>query len=220
MDRRERYSDHQEALRTTQDAHQSGIWTALPGVIQSFNAGAATVTVQPAIQGQFRGRDGTTTSRDMPLLVDVPVVFPRGGGVTLTFPIAVGDECLVVFASRCIDGWWQQGGSQPQIDARMHDLSDGFAVPGPFSQKTKIGGIATGSAQLRSDDGNTYVEVLAGHVNVRSATAVTLQAPSVTITSDDVQINGASLKHNGKNVGSTHTHTGVQPGGGTSGPPT
>jgi hypothetical protein len=217
VDRRERYDDHQEALRTTQDAHQSGIWTALPGIVQSFDAAAVTAVVQPAVQGETKDKDGTVSKRDMPLLVDVPVVFPRGGGVTLTFPVKAGDECLVVFSSRCIDGWWQDGGSQPSLDSRMHDLSDAIALVGPFSQKAKIGGISTTSAQLRSDDGNTFVEVLAGHVNVRSATAVTLQAPSVTITCDDVQINGASLKHNGKNVGSTHTHP--DPQGGNTGPP-
>jgi hypothetical protein len=32
-----------------------------------------------------------------PILNDLPVVFPRGGGVTLTFPIKEGDECLIVF---------------------------------------------------------------------------------------------------------------------------
>ena len=34
-----------------------------------------------------------------------------------------------------------------------------------------------------------------------------------------VNITGSSLTHNGKNIGSTHTHTGVQSGGGTTGVP-
>ena len=33
------------------------------------------------------------------------MVFPGGGGFALTFPVAAGDECLVVFASRCIDDY-------------------------------------------------------------------------------------------------------------------
>lgn len=35
----------------------------------------------------------------------------------------------------------------------------------------------------------------------------------------NVAFTGGSLTHNGKNIGSTHTHTGVQPGSGTSGAP-
>lgn len=33
-------------------------------------------------------------------------------------------------------------------------------------------------------------------------------------------VSGGSVTHNGKNIGSTHTHTGVQTGGGTTGAPT
>ncbi|MHA2903159.1 Gp138 family membrane-puncturing spike protein [Ralstonia mannitolilytica] len=131
----------------------------MPGIIQSFNAGAVTATVQLAIKGIVHAPDGTAQFVNMPLLVDVPVHFPRGGGCTLTFPVAKGDECLVVFAARCIDGWWQSGGVQAPMDPRIHDLSDGFAFVGFFSQATKIGGISTASTQLRSNDGATYIDL-------------------------------------------------------------
>lgn len=83
----------------------------------------------------------------------------RGGGCTLTFPIAEGDECLVIFASRCIDAWWTAGGVQVQSEFRMHDLSDGFAIVGPFSQATKISGWSTSAVQLRSNDGEAYLQL-------------------------------------------------------------
>lgn len=38
--------------------------------------------------------------------------------------------------------------------------------------------------------------------------------------SGNINFTGGSLTHNGKNIGSTHTHSGVQPGSGTSGAPT
>ena len=41
----------------------------------------------------------------------------------------------------------------------------------------------------------------------------------ITQSGGAVTLAGASLTHNGKNVGSTHTHTGVQTGGGTTGAP-
>ena len=208
MDPRERYSDPQEALRTAMDGHQAQQWTALPGIVQSFNAAAATVTVQPAIQGQVRLQDGTWKNVNLPLLPDVPVVFPHGGGVTLTFAIAAGDEVLVVFASRCIDGWWQDGGVQPPLDKRMHDMSDGFAIPGPFSQKRRIGNISTNSAQLRSNDGGTVVELASGRVRIKAA-SVTVDTPQANFTgkivaNGDIVGGGISLM--------THRHGGVQSG--------
>ncbi|MGC8050122.1 Gp138 family membrane-puncturing spike protein, partial [Salmonella enterica] len=78
---------------------------------------------------------------------------------SMTFPVAQGDECLVVFASRCIDSWWQSGGIQEQAELRMHDLSDGFAILGFRSQPRALSNISTTSAQLRSDDGATFIDL-------------------------------------------------------------
>jgi hypothetical protein len=118
------------------------------------------------------------TTQPYPLLVDVPVVFPRGGGVTLTFPIKQGDECLVVFASRHIDGWWQTGQISPPGSARQFDLSDGFAFVGPFSQKTKISGYSTDAAQLRSNDGDAYIQLnpTTHEIDAVTTTKITAQA--------------------------------------------
>lgn len=159
MDNRERYDDPEEALRVAMEGMRSGIWTSMPGIVQSFSDSAITATVQIAIKGVVHTPDGKAQFVNMPILVDVPVHFPRGGGCTLTFPVSKGDECLVVFAARCIDSWWQSGGIQTPMEPRIHDLSDGFAFVGFFSQATKISGISTSTAQLRSNDGSTYVEV-------------------------------------------------------------
>ena len=148
----ERVNDNQEALRLALEGHQAQVWTALPGIIESFDADAVTCTVQPAIKAEVRAPDGSTEWVSLPLLLDCPVAFQRGGGGTLTFPIAKNDECLVIFASRCIDAWWSAGGVQVQSEFRMHDLSDGFVIVGPYSQPTKIWNISTNSVQLRSND--------------------------------------------------------------------
>ena len=70
---------------------QSKLWTALPGIIQSFDAAAMTCTVQPAIQALVRDEVGSLASVDLPLLLDCPVQFPAGGGCTLTFPVKPND---------------------------------------------------------------------------------------------------------------------------------
>jgi hypothetical protein len=144
------------------DGRLAEVWTALPGVVQGFDPVALTVSVQPAVKGRITSPDGSTRSVALPLLVDVPVVFPRGGGFTLTFPVKDGDECLVVFSSRCMDAWWQSGGVQEPLEPRMHDLSDGLALVGPFSQAQRLGDVSAENVQLRTDDGATYIEIQPG----------------------------------------------------------
>lgn len=246
MDSRERYDDPEEALRVAMDGLKSGLWTSMPGIIQSFSAGAVTATVQISIKGVVHTPDGKAQFVNMPLLVDVPVHFPRGGNCTLTFPVAKNDECLVVFAARCIDSWWQSGGIQPPAEPRIHDLSDGFAFVGFFSQTTKIGGISTASAQLRSNDGSTYIDlnptsqkikiVAPGGFEVDAPTnlftgAVTIQglltwtagmvgsvASGVATTITGIINFIGSITSNGHAIDSTHQHTNSG-GTGLGGPP-
>lgn len=188
---------------------------AMPGIIQSFDAEAVTAVVQLAIRYIERDNNGNQTTNDYPLLVDVPVVFPRGGGCTLTFPVKEGDECLVIFADRCIDFWWQSGGVQEPADGRMHDLSDAFAIVGPQSQAKKITGISTTATQLRTDDGEAFIELATGG-------AVTITSPQVTINGP-LQVNG-EMTSTGDQIAAGisqtgHTHGGVESGGSNTGGP-
>lgn len=220
----------------------SNLRVSMPGIIQSFDPESVTCVIQPAINGSETDEAGNPVSLNLPLLVDVPVVFPRGGGVTLTFPVKAGDECLVIISDCCIDFWWQSGGVQEPVDTRRHDLSDAFAIVGPQSQAQKISGISTNSAQMRSDDGSTFFElnpttqtiniVAPGGFNVTSplstfSAAVTIKglltwmAGMVGSTASGVaaKITGAinflgTLTSNGKDISDQHTHGGVQTGSG------
>ncbi len=185
MDVRQHLDDASTAMAMETRKRQSQMWTALPGIILSFDPAKMTCEVQPAIQGtRADPKTGETSHHDLPPLVDCPVCFPSGGDAILTFPIAAGDECLVVFSSRCIDAWWQQGGVQPPMSFRMHDLSDGFVLPGGRSQVNLVGGISISTTQLRSIDGATCVELDA------AAQAITLTAPGGINLNGPVNLGG------------------------------
>lgn len=197
-DRREFLDDQGPLLRANNKALQAGLWTALPGIIVSFDPALMTCKVQPAIKAQVLDSAGKTNWVQLPLLVDCPVVFPSGGGFTLTFPLEDGDECLVVFASRCIDSWWQSGGVQVQAELRLHDLSDGFVIPGPHSKPEVVPGISTTDVQLRDRDGTTYVGIqpggqldikAAGDVRVVADGEADITAPTIKLVGN-VQITG------------------------------
>lgn len=226
----------------------SGLFVALPCIVQSFNPDAVTIEAQPAIKWRIN-EDGIDKTVPLPLLVDVPVIFPRGGGATLTFPIKAGDECLVIFADRCIDYWWQSGGVQEAVDPRKHNLSDGLALVGPQSQAQKISGISTSEVQLRSDDGSAYVAINTGskYVTVITPAKLTATAKGGTeinspeiVLNGNVTINGNLSQGMGESGGEAnmngpvtvkndvtaggisltkHKHGGVQTGGGNTGEP-
>lgn len=126
--------------------HQVNVHTALPGLVQSFNPITQTAEIQCTIMRFIE----SVGYMPIPMLVDCPVFFPSGGGFAFTFPIAQGDECLVIFAERSIDRWFAYGGIQPPGEYRMHDYSDGFALVGVRSQPNKLPTVSTSAVQLLS----------------------------------------------------------------------
>lgn len=134
-----------DALRLTIREMLKMVHTGMPGIVKSFDAGTQTAKVQPAIK-RIWVDDGAVA---LPECVDVPVFFPGGGGFVLTFPVTAGDGCLLVFAERAIDYWWEKGGVQEPSEVRMHDLSDAFAFVGMRPKPQKISDFKTGDAELR-----------------------------------------------------------------------
>ena len=236
MNREERLNDPEESLRLALESQQAQIWTALPGIVSGVDLDKQTVSVQPSVQGSVSDAQGNVSNVNLPVLVDVPIVWPRAGGFALTFPIKAGDEVLVVFSSRCIDAWWQSGGVGVAAEARMHDLSDGFAVLAPTSQSKKLSNVSSSNVQLRDEAGTTYVEIApGGKIKLLGATSIDLNAPTINIAGSNININGTTTQTGamtmtgqvtqtgGMSIGGvtfgSHKHTGVQTGGGTSGGP-
>ena len=127
MDRRELLNDERTAIQLMIDGTLNSIWTAVPAIIQSVDLTKMTVNCQPTIKVKTQLPDQSYVYVNLPLLLDVPVVFPNGGGFILTFPLAIGDEVLVVFSNQCIDAWWESGELSIPAEARSFDLSDGMA---------------------------------------------------------------------------------------------
>jgi len=217
MDPRERINDPQESLRMAFDGRLAGLWTAMPCNLLSFDPIKLVASLQPSILGQFQNLAGEWNNVNLPVLINCPVIFPGGGGFSLTFPLAAGDDMLVIFASRCIDGWWQSGGwksgkptPQKQVELRMHDLSDGFCLPRVYSQTDLPHAVSTTTTQLRSDDGSMYVELAGSHVmNIVAPGGLNITAPTITMNaSTKIELNTPDTQIDGNltsGVGGGHT---------------
>lgn len=180
-------------LRTMGEAFGNTLRVACPGIITAFNSTEQTVTVQLALREHMLKESGEREWQEIPLLLDVPIVIPHAGGYSLTMPVKSGDECLVIFSDSCIDAWFTYGGVQNQMDKRRHDLSDGFAILGVWSQPNRINNYSIDSCQLRNKQGNSYIEI---------------KDDAINIVANSVKINGLDIN---KHIHST-------PEGSTSGP--
>ncbi len=105
------------------------VYTALPAkiiTVKNLNK-EQVVDVQPLLQKVYE--DGLVVKRS-PLL-DVPVVFPSGGGGALTFPLKVGDIVLVVFSMESLEEFIITETPTETIptDRRKFSFSDGVAIP-------------------------------------------------------------------------------------------
>ena len=136
--------------------------TSMPGIIQSFDPATQTASIQPTIKRVFITREGITeklTPSNLPLLINVPVQFPRGGGFSLTFPVKKGDECLIMFAERAIDTWHKFGGIREPNAKRFHSLSDATAIVGLSSLPNKIPSYSGTATQVKKDDGSAVISL-------------------------------------------------------------
>lgn len=101
----------------------------IPCIIQSYNSVNNTVECQPAVRERIINEDGTIQYVQLPLLINVPVVFPGSANFDIKFQLSKNDECLVFFSDLSIDNFWQKGSVQNPVEVRRHDLSDGMAIP-------------------------------------------------------------------------------------------
>lgn len=114
-----------EAIRAIVQSTTSEWQTCLPGRIESYNAEAGTCSVQPLVKR--KGKASEATSR--PVLTGVPVMWPGGGGAQVRWPLAAGDECVIMFASADTSGWRRSGGEADPASGRRFALSDAVVLP-------------------------------------------------------------------------------------------
>ena len=228
MDIRERFDDPEETIRAAIEQHMARVWTSAPARVVAYDAAKQTVSLQVTQKAFVKQPDGSVKAMTIPVLQDIRVQFPAGGGQSITFPIAVGDEGMATFTTRSPDGWQQSGQESAPPDAFVSNLSNAFFQPGLKPDTKVLPNVSTTETQIRSDDGNTTIGISGGggvSVNTDKAVAISA-AQGVTMTggAGNINFNGTlivtgEIRLNGINL-STHKHTGVQTGGDTSTGPT
>ena len=116
-----------EALRMALDARAGQIRTALPGVVVEYHRAEQTADIRPTVWP-----DG----EEAPILPSIPVVWPRGGGGYLVFPLtddskwAPGDTGLIIVCEADIAEWRRTAEVGSPADVARHHLQNACFLPG------------------------------------------------------------------------------------------
>jgi len=186
------------------------------------------VDVQPLVNQL----DGAGNAVPHGVLHQLPYFRLQGGTDAVILDPKVGDIGMAAFGSRDLSAVKASKQQANPGSWRMHDMADGLY----------FGGLLNGTPVQ-------YVQFTAGGINVVSPSKVTITAPQIegnaeeqfAINSPQIVLNGTvqqgagsfggtstwqgnmetlgTLRNNGKDVGSTHTHPGVQSGPSNTGTP-
>ena len=166
----------------------------MPARVVTVDRAAGRCSVKPMIQAGTA--DGRKVSR--PVVSNVPIMCLGAGGIYASYPVKAGDLGFLFAGDRDASLFYQaQGGEDWPNTERLHSFSDGGFLPLRLFDFSIAGGVLADGFAIQTEDGETYITIKPGQVEIKAAA---------------VKITGA-LTNNGVNVGSTHTHGGVQSGG-------
>lgn len=122
-----------------------------------------------------------------PILTHCPVHILCGGAGRVTFPIAAGDPCLILFNDRDLDNWFESGADAVPNSFRTHSLSDGLVIVGFRNSANKLVGISATDTEL--GQGNTVVGMDGAKISVRNgSTSLKLALDDLFTNLDDLMV--------------------------------
>lgn len=150
----ELFASFKQQLLVSLNCHQVG-------EIASWDKDTQTATVQIRVL-----RLVGTQQIPYPILTHCPVLVLSGGAGRVTFPIAAGDPCLVLFNDRDLDNWFESGALAVPNSFRTHSLSDGLVIVGFRNSANKLAGISATDTEL--GQGDTVVGLDGEKISVRN----------------------------------------------------
>lgn len=122
-----------DVLEIHTDAYMENVHTSISGKIVSYDSIERKASVLPLI----KLKTIKEVNVDLPVIDNVPVMFPSGSTFVLKWDIKPGDGCLLIFSEVGL-GNYLNGNGVLQVateDSSRFDLTDAICIPGlfPFS---------------------------------------------------------------------------------------
>jgi hypothetical protein len=149
-----------EVLTAAIDARLADVHTSIPAKVVRYDAAQCLVDAAPLVRAPERQESGRVAYLPLPVVTNVPVAFPQGGGFRLTFPLAVGDTVWLSFSEASLERWLRFGGEVSPEDPRRFALSDAAAFPG-------VRALAGGDAVTAASTDGCVLELIGGDAKLR-----------------------------------------------------
>lgn len=177
------------------------------GEITAFDPATQSATVKLLTNPPNKSLDQNYINLKAPVLIEVPVEFPRCGAFVITLPVAVGDDCIVEFYDSGIDPWLYENrreykfeGGRPEPAAlKKFDISDASCRVALGNLQKVISGFDDGLC-LRNTagdqkiilrpDGNIEI-ITGGDLNMTAAGNLNISCADLNISANKVAMNKA-----------------------------
>ncbi len=156
---------YSEVIARAIESRLGDLYTAMPGRVESYDRATQTASVTPQVRRTLPTTDEDIyINEDLPVIPNVPVLFPRGGGFSITFDLVKGDYVQLVFQMFSTAQWRQTGEVSDPEDVRLHSPGSAFAIPGIApnagalaGSKIVAGALCINGPEIRiSDDATEY----------------------------------------------------------------
>lgn len=207
-----------EVIKITRKELQQTIQTSYPATILDVSniSSDQTITVQPLIQVEYE--DGQLVR--LPIIYDVPVLFPAGNECLMSFPLKPGDTVSLVFVKNSLEEFLES--SDPTfytpVDRRVFSLNDCYALPSLFTKETNLTPhpenleikfknilfslrpdgtvlITDGNSSIEMNEGAVNISNGSGYMNLLASGAISLTGGAQVTTGGDF-ITGAGVSLN------------------------
>jgi hypothetical protein len=202
-------------LRTMRSKFAQNLDVMIPAKVIAYDRTLNVAKVQPMVSLLTTGGEVVTRAA----IAEVPVVALGGGGFVINFPLKEGDLGWLEASDRDISLFMQSLKDHAPNTRRMHTFEDARFLPDAI-RGFDTQGLPSGAMTIQALNGSTRVTLTQNAIHIKSAGEVKVEGASLKFLGpaefDSLVEMPAGAKINGRTF-ITHTHGGVQSGGGTSG---
>jgi hypothetical protein len=187
-------------LKSAAASAMAKVYTSLPGIVVSYDETKRTAVVQPAAYDSAEPHQP---------IEDVPVLFPRGGGYRLVWPLAAGDEVELNF-QKSDPTRFQVTGKVSAADYQRKSGLYATATPAASSDPKQLTNVAVpGALSIGTEDGLMEIQITTGGMKLGGSLALDFVALASKV---DAALSALRTWE------STHTHTSASAGSPTTPP--
>ena len=159
MNRDTDYANMAQAIRFAIRQSLKDLYTCMPGIVESYDA----ETRRAVVKGALKVVTTKEEEIEREAIHNVPVVFPSGGGFTMTFPLEPGDSVLLCYSQRGLTNWKKTLGVAAPDTIGFFSEKDAFAMPG-----------------FGTDEPEHHIAIEADGIHIRTTGTLAIEAQDVT----------------------------------------